>query len=89
MKFAKHRNHRTFLLRCKNNYIIPKGLRLKTPVKSKKAYRVIQITLLRKRIGDIRRKKEWHARLIKGRSYTGKRHTYFVKPAKRERETSY
>ena len=49
-------------MRCRDNKIIPKGLRLKTTVKSNKAYRITMragLALLGERIGDARRKKVW------------------------------
>ena len=58
----RYRNHLTFLMRCRDNKIIPKGLRLKTTVKSNKAHRITMragLALLRERIGDARRKKVW------------------------------
>ena len=59
-KQARLENHLTFLMKCRNNNIIPKGLRIRLPVYSRKAHIISARTsraLLRERIGYTRRQK--------------------------------
>ena len=59
-RLARHRNHLTFLLRCKENGITPDGLRVSLPLSSWGTQRIAKRTvaaLLRLLIRDIRTKK--------------------------------
>ena len=58
---ASHRNHLTFLLRCKENGITPDGLRVSLSLSSRGTQRIAKRTeasLLHLRIRNIRTKKE-------------------------------
>ena len=59
-KLARHRNHLTFLMKCRDLKLIPKGFRIHPPVHSFKAKLISQRAsraLIRERIQYIRRKK--------------------------------
>ena len=61
-KFARYRNHLTFMMRCRDLDVVPKGLRMISTIKSARVYRIIDRThkaIIRERIGHIRRKKIW------------------------------
>ena len=59
-KLSRFKNHLTFLLKCRDHRIVPRGLRIHLPVRSSKA-RLISLraseALIRERIGFIRRQK--------------------------------
>ena len=60
IKLAKEKNHLTFMCRCRDNDIIPNGLRLKTPVYTKQARRIgekASRALIRERIAFHRHSK--------------------------------
>ena len=60
-KLARLKNHLTFLIRCRNNEIIPYGLRVSLPLKSRGSKRIAERTgqaLLRQLIRDTRWKRE-------------------------------
>ena len=59
-KIVKTSNHLTFLLRCRDNNIVPRGLQLKSPVKSPAALKIIENAskrLVRERIRSHRSQK--------------------------------
>ena len=52
-KLARYKNHLTFLIRCRNNKLVPKGLRISISIESTKAQLIAQRSsqaLLRERI---------------------------------------
>ena len=56
-KLARYRNHLTFLIKCRNNNVIPKGLRLTSSVESEKVGRILHRAgkaILRERIKTAR-----------------------------------
>ena len=56
-KQARHVNHLTFLKRCRDTEVIPRGLRLKTPIRSRGAHRILKdasMALVRERIRHLR-----------------------------------
>ena len=58
-KVARHRNHLVFTLRCKDESLIPPSLKLKCPIKSSNAKRIVekaQKDLVRERIRVINNK---------------------------------
>ena len=58
---AKYKNHLTFLIRCRNNNVLPIGLRIHVLVDTKKAKRIRETasrSLLRERINFTRWKEE-------------------------------
>ena len=59
-RLARHNNHLTFLTRCRNEGVIPNGLKVSLPVKSTKADLIAHKTskaLLRERISEAHRQK--------------------------------
>ena len=59
-KLARYSQRLTFLIRCRNYKLVPKGLRVKLPVSSEKANRIAwrtSLALVRERIEDARKTK--------------------------------
>ena len=60
IKLARERNHLTFMCRCRDNNIIPAGLNIKLPVKTKQGKLIAERTsraLVRERVAFHRRRK--------------------------------
>ena len=59
-KMARQRNHLTYMIRCRNKKLIPRGMRVKLPVNSNRGNRIAERTglaVLRERIKYVRRNK--------------------------------
>ena len=59
-KLARYSNHLTFLMRCRDHNLVPKGLRVRLPVNTAKARLIAWRTakaLLRERIKEARQQK--------------------------------
>ena len=60
LKLARHTNHLTFLIKCKNENLTPNGLKLKAPFQSKKASQIMNVAsraLVTERISFHRKEK--------------------------------